>query len=206
MAAGRRALRIPCVDPRDLSTQRSRLVFHRQRRRDTQQGRRCRSMACRPAALLVRPLGLVVGLRGRGRCRCGLSTAGLARARGRCRAPQPPLVGRTWVRGAAPLERGAGSAAPLPAAGESAARTRRRDWRASEPGAGARARLQRRNAAARRAVRRRLVVADGDVVVAAYGADRRRTRGDARLDPRMAREASRQASRRRGVRAARARG
>ena len=200
MARHRRRVHLACADSCDLHEDGPGLVVFGHRRAGRQQRRRRGRVARRPAAVSFRLLGVVVG-------RCGHR----ARARrvpphrpARARVRSSAATGRARIRARAAVECRARGVAVLSLAGGVAA-DRRRGARRShrhEPCAGHR--LQWRDAAADRAVRRRLLAVFRRVMVEADGARRRRRRIPARLDAAPLRRARRSRARRAG--AGRARG
>ncbi len=173
VAAGRRHIRLPCADSRDLSTHRSGLVILGHRCGDPQQRRRGRRVACRFAALSVRHLRLVVGVR---RHRAGRDRLSASDAIDRCCRPASSMARGAWIRPGPALEFRARGTAPVSPARTVAACAGRRARRDDRVGLLARAGIQRRHAAADRAFCHRLVVVHRHVVAAPDGAGRRRHR------------------------------
>src|SRR6266480_4333600 len=155
---------LPRVGASDISQSRRELVVLGFRRASPEQRWRNWRLGCRPVALSVRTVGVVVGYCRRGGCRFGLPPA-YPRSGG----TSPPLAGDPGFRAGAAGQRIAGSVASLPAAGLAAQRAGRSPGGRDRSRAVARTRFQRRDAAAHCAVRDWLVASHRHVVAKADG-------------------------------------
>ena len=178
VAAGSRRIRLPCADSRDLSTHRSGLVILGHRCGHSQQGRSGRRVACRSAAVSIRHLRLVVGVR---RHRAGRDRLSTSDTLDRCCRPASSVARRAWIRSGPALELRARGTAPVSPPRIIAACARRRARRDDRVGLLALSRIQRRHAAADRTLCHRLVVVHRHVVAAPDGAGRRRHRAPDRV-------------------------